>query len=73
MALLSKAPPPPPTKPSLAEKVDFLHQEIEALLDATVEKQRAECRGLVHPGVIRQTIVRGRCICALAGELEKMK
>jgi hypothetical protein len=70
MGILKTA-PPPPTKPSLSERIEALHAEIEALLDATVEKARAGNASMLHPGVVRMTIVRGRCLCAVGRELEK--
>lgn len=70
MALLSKA-PPPPTK-SLTERIEALHEEIEALLDAKVEQLRAESNYLNHPVVIRQTLMRGNFLCVVGRQLEKM-
>jgi hypothetical protein len=59
----------PPKSLSLAERVEAIHSEIEALLNAKVEALRRDGGALLHPGVVKQTIVRGRCLCQLADEL----
>jgi hypothetical protein len=62
MALLSRNTP-------IEVKISALREEIDAFLDAKVEEIKKECVG-VPAQVIRNTLTRGHCQCAVFLEMK---
>lgn len=65
MAFNSKSPPPPPATPSLEERIEKLHEDIEAYINAKVEAEAKECKGFVPAVRIYHDLMTkaGWCTC----------
>jgi hypothetical protein len=60
---MAKLSPLPPLPQQLDERVRQVRADIEAFIDAKVAEVKRDCVGLPD-GTIRNTIVRGNCLCA---------
>jgi hypothetical protein len=72
MAKLPTPPPMPPMPPlplQLDERIRQVRIDIEAYVNAKVAEVKRDCVGLPE-GTIRNTIVRGNCLCASFLELK---
>jgi hypothetical protein len=66
-----RAPPTPP--PTLSERIDLLHAELEAWIDAKVAEEAKACKGFVPAVRIKHDLM-GKvswCLCSAAKYVEE--